>query len=119
MFTALKAFKLSPVRRMEAVRESHRRWMKNVRDTTGYHQTNEDAKEWFHHRGWFEPTVATMRLRGKHLIEMNDESVWYAERVLKDDAAVRILRDFHVYIVEELEKLGVVVYHPDDNLKLN
>ena len=110
---------MEAVRRMEAVRASHRRWMKNVRDTTGYYQTNEDGKEWFHHKGWFEPTVATMRLRGKHLIKINEESVYYAEHILKDDAAVRILRDFHVYIVEELEKLGVVVYHPYDNLKFN
>ena len=101
---------------MEAVRASRKRWMEEVRERTGRLQTSEDVKKWFHHKGWFEPTLATMRLRGKLVLETNETSIGYAKHILKDDKSVRILEDFHKYIVDELEKLGVVVYPPSLNL---
>jgi hypothetical protein len=100
-----------------AVRASHRRWMKNVRDTTGNQPMLKDSKEWFHHKGWFEPTVETMRYRGMLVLEINAESLWHAEYNNHDEWAEEF-RDFLEYIVAHLKKLGVVVNY-DDSLKLN
>jgi hypothetical protein len=100
-----------------AVRASHGRWMKNVRNRTGIKPMLKDSKEWFHHKGWFEPTVETMRYRGMVLLEVNEKSLWQA-KYNNDDVWAGECIDFLEYIVAHLKKLGVVVNY-DDGLKLN